>query len=144
MYHIYMCINLVYRYADVIIVNASIGRIQVKDWLGPHVRWFALQSSLIQLLELLDTRISVYISTGLMYQIISMYTLAIKSNDTIIGCRRRHISLSLSLVYTLIINYRKISNIKRTKSKNLNESRLVSQLSLSNPLKSCVKSRMKM
>ena len=40
--------------------------------------------------------------------------------------------------------YRKISNITRPKSKNLNDSRLVLLLSLPNPLKPSVKSRMKM
>ena len=39
---------------------------------------------------------------------------------------------------------RKSSNIRRTKSPNLNVSRLVLQLSLSNPMKPGVKSRMKM
>ena len=43
-----------------------------------------------------------------------------------------------------ICNYRKISNIRRTKSPNLNVSRLVLQLPLPNPVKSGVKSRMKM
>ena len=47
-------------------------------------------------------------------------------------------------VGTFSKNYRKISNIRRTKSQNLNDSRLVLQLSLSNPLKPGVKSRMKM
>ena len=41
-------------------------------------------------------------------------------------------------------HYRKISNIRRTKSPHLNVSRLVSQLSLPNPMKPGVKSRMKM
>ena len=41
-------------------------------------------------------------------------------------------------------DYRKISNIRRTKSQNLNVSRLVLQLSLSNPMKPGVKSKMKM
>ena len=41
-------------------------------------------------------------------------------------------------------NYCKISNIRRTKSQNLTDSRLVLQLCLSNPLKPSVKSRMKM
>ena len=41
-------------------------------------------------------------------------------------------------------NYRQISNIRRTQSPNLNVPRLVSQLSLPNPLKPVVKSRMKM
>ena len=41
-------------------------------------------------------------------------------------------------------NYRKISNIRRTKSQNLNDSHLVLKSSLPNPLKPCVKSRMKM
>ena len=40
--------------------------------------------------------------------------------------------------------YIEISNISRTKSQNLNESRLVLQLSLPNPLKPVIKSRMKM
>ena len=40
--------------------------------------------------------------------------------------------------------YRKIFNIRPTKSQNLNDSHLVLHLSLPNPLKSVVKSRMKM
>ena len=40
--------------------------------------------------------------------------------------------------------YRKVSNIRRTKCQNLNESRLVLQLSVPNPLKPSVKSIMKM
>ena len=40
--------------------------------------------------------------------------------------------------------YCQTSNISHTKSKNLNVSRLVMQLSLPNPLKPCVKPRMKM
>ena len=43
-----------------------------------------------------------------------------------------------------IVTYRKITNIRRTKSQNLNDSRIVLQLSLSNPLTPGVKSRMKM
>ena len=39
--------------------------------------------------------------------------------------------------------YRKISNINRTKPQDLNDSRLVLQLSLRNPLKPGIKSRMK-
>ena len=45
---------------------------------------------------------------------------------------------------TLLITYRKISNIRRTKWPNLNVSCLVLQLSLPNPMKPGVKSRMKM
>ena len=41
-------------------------------------------------------------------------------------------------------NYRKISNITRTKSKHLNTSRIILQLSMPNPLKPGDKSRMKM
>ena len=44
----------------------------------------------------------------------------------------------------LIYNYRRISNISRTKYQNLNEPRLVFHLSLPNPLKPDVKWRMKM
>ena len=43
-----------------------------------------------------------------------------------------------------IYEYRQISNIRRTKSQNLNVSRLVLQLSLRSILKPGVKSRMKM
>ena len=42
-----------------------------------------------------------------------------------------------------LLRYRKISNIRRTKSQNLKDSRLVLQLSLPNPLKRGIKSRMK-
>ena len=41
-------------------------------------------------------------------------------------------------------NYRQITNISRTKFQILNVTRLVLQLSLRNPLKPCVKSRMKL
>ena len=40
--------------------------------------------------------------------------------------------------------YRKVSYIRRTKCQNLNDSRLVLQLSVPNPLKPSVKSIMKM
>ena len=43
-----------------------------------------------------------------------------------------------------LTTYRKISNIRRTKSQNLNESRPVWQLFLPNPLNPGVKSKMKM
>ena len=39
--------------------------------------------------------------------------------------------------------YREVSNIRRTKSQNVNVSRLIFYLSLPNPLKPGVKSRMK-
>ena len=42
------------------------------------------------------------------------------------------------------VMYRKVSNIRRTKCQNLNDSRLVLQLSMPNPLKPSVKSIMKM
>ena len=41
-------------------------------------------------------------------------------------------------------NYRQVSNIRRTKSQHLKDSRTVLRLSLPNPLKPDVKSRMKM
>ena len=50
----------------------------------------------------------------------------------------------ITLKVTQELAYRKTSGINRTKSKNLNVSNLVLQLSLLNPLKSGVKSRMKM
>ena len=43
-----------------------------------------------------------------------------------------------------VIDYRKVSNIRRTKCQNLNDSRLVLQLSVPNQMKPGVKSRMKM
>ena len=42
------------------------------------------------------------------------------------------------------LEYRKISNISRTKSQNLTDSRHILQLFLPNPLKPVIKSRMKM
>ena len=45
--------------------------------------------------------------------------------------------------YTMLdYAYRKVSNIRRTKCQNLNDSRLVLQLSVPNPLKPSVKSIM--
>ena len=49
-----------------------------------------------------------------------------------------------AVVLDHIAVYRQISNIRRTKPHNLNDSRLVLQLTLPNPLKPGVKSRMKM
>ena len=43
-----------------------------------------------------------------------------------------------------IKDYRKVSNIRRTKSQNSNASRLILEFSLPNPLKPGVKLRMKM
>ena len=45
---------------------------------------------------------------------------------------------------SMLGKYRKVSNIRRTKSQNSNASRLILQLSLPNPLKPGVKLRMKM
>ena len=47
-------------------------------------------------------------------------------------------------IVILFHKYRKVSNISRTKSQNLNDSRLILQLSLPNWLKPGVKSWMKM
>ena len=43
-----------------------------------------------------------------------------------------------------LTNYRKVSNIRRTKTENLNASRLILLLSLPNPLKPGIELRMKM
>ena len=52
---------------------------------------------------------------------------------------------NIVLIYLIIhCYYRKISNIRRTKSQNLNDAHLVLKSSLPNPLKPCVKSRTKM
>ena len=51
------------------------------------------------------------------------------------------------LIFPFLLNYltyRKVSNIRHTKCQNLNDSRLVLQLSVPNPLKPSVKSIMKM
>ena len=45
---------------------------------------------------------------------------------------------------SILLVYRQVSNISRTKSKHLKDSRPVLRLSLPNPLKPDVKSRMKM
>ena len=59
--------------------------------------------------------------------------------------RLPHFRLTLmGLKHMIHWKYRKISNIRRTKSPNLNVSRLALQLSLLNSMKPCVKSRMKM
>ena len=54
-----------------------------------------------------------------------------------------HHQVNFLVIYVAMI-YRKVSNIRRTKSQNLNVSRPVLQLSLPNLLKPCIKSRMKM
>ena len=54
------------------------------------------------------------------------------------------LSLSLNELSHPKFRYRKVSSTRRTKSQNLNDSRLVLQLSLPNPLKPCLKLRMKM
>ena len=55
------------------------------------------------------------------------------------GCQMKPLSCEIAKQY-----YRKISNIRRTKSPNLNVSRLVLPLYLPNPVKLGVKLRMKM
>ena len=57
------------------------------------------------------------------------------------GC---HGSLCCQAIISNALDYRKISNIRRTKPQNLNDSPLVLQLSLPNPLKPDIKWRMKM
>ena len=54
-----------------------------------------------------------------------------------------HINDWFIIIMTFGEIYRKVSNIRRTKSQNLNASRLILQLSLPNPLKPGVKLRMK-
>ena len=51
---------------------------------------------------------------------------------------------SHSQMHVTYQTYRKVSNIRRTKYQNLNDSRLILQLSVPNPLKPSVKSIMKM
>ena len=58
--------------------------------------------------------------------------------------RRFNAVMTLQLRLVFARYYRKISNIRRAKSQNLNDSRLVLPLSLPNLLKPVVKSGMKM
>ena len=53
-------------------------------------------------------------------------------------------TLPWAIVITLYYEYRQFSNMSRTQSPNTNVSRLGLQLSLSNPLKPGIKSRMNM
>ena len=59
-----------------------------------------------------------------------------------------HVCSQVSATHLILghpsVNYRKVSNIRRTKYQNLNDPRLVLQLSVPNPLKPSVKSIMKM
>ena len=52
--------------------------------------------------------------------------------------------MNQELITTHELMYRQVSNIRRTKSQHLKDSRTVLRLSLPNPLKPDVKSRMKM
>ena len=54
--------------------------------------------------------------------------------------KQYHVNFEMSTVY----KYRKLSDIRRTKSPNLKVSRLVLQLSFPNQMKPGVKSRIKM
>ena len=71
-----------------------------------------------------------------------MVSLVVNSANTDLSSRAGSNELAKRLYIATM--YRKVSNIRRTKSQNLNDSRLVLQLSLPNPLKPCVKLRMKM
>ena len=65
-------------------------------------------------------------------------------SGTITGCYRRVLSHNGWAEVSWVSHYRQVSNIRRTKSQNLNVSCLVLQLSLHNLLKPGVYSRMKM
>ena len=58
--------------------------------------------------------------------------------------RSNNTSYEITKEVCLEEEYRKVSNIRRTKSLNLNASRLILQLSLPNPLKPGVQFRIKM
>ena len=62
-----------------------------------------------------------------------------QSSVKVIGIQS-HLYKELAAIYM----YRQVSNIRRTKSQHLKDSRTVLRLSLPNPLKPVVKSRMKM
>ena len=57
---------------------------------------------------------------------------------------RTYLGMDSDWVHTQINPYRKTSSISRTKSQNLNVSCIILQLFSLNPLKPCVKLRMKM
>ena len=59
-------------------------------------------------------------------------------------CISRHRATMIQSYIHYVHEYRKISNIRRTKFQNLNDSHLVLKSSLPNPLKPGVQSRMKM
>ena len=79
-------------------------------------------------------------------------TIVSKRKDTVRVLRRMSHILGVIQMYVWVsykrvncnIDYRKTSSISRTESQNSNVSNLVLQLSLFNPLKPGVKSRMKM
>ena len=52
--------------------------------------------------------------------------------------------LQVFCIHLQLMTYRQVSNIRRTKSQHLKDSRTVLRLSLPNPLKPDFKSRMKM
>ena len=73
----------------------------------------------------------------------SNITTTIKFADPV-GGHQRSQRLIGSQRQMAIDMYRQVSNIRRTKSQHLKDSRTVMRLSLPNPLKPDVKSRMKM
>ena len=76
--------------------------------------------------------------------IVALPTIAIIGHSFVIcGVMKLEKISQVRLVHIIYKDYRKISNISRTKSPNLDVFRLVLQLSLPNPMKPGVKSRMK-
>ena len=69
---------------------------------------------------------------------------SLKSSDIHLKAMPQAIPQSSTTKISLKITYRKVSNIRRSICQNLNDSRLVLQLSVPNPLKPSVKSIMKM
>ena len=66
------------------------------------------------------------------------------SNQSLISKRYGKIQVVDIVLDNKPAYYRQVSNIRRTKSQHLKDSRTVLRLSLPNPLKPDVKSRMKM
>ena len=72
------------------------------------------------------------------------HCLPMMSWSTVVGVLAGNIAASSHYLYRCWLNYRKTSSISRTKSHNLNVFCILLQLPSLNPLKPCVKLRMKM
>ena len=150
-----------YRYHIIFTLYNDIHHIQIKQfWLYSHTIYQCKLYSCIVIIyhsirtEIYSTKhVSVY---GTQMHICCLSTES-ASLSRWLQLHINHFNKQTSLWYTrmyfpsvdpirpgIFFSYRKVSNIRRTKFQNLNDSRPVLQLSLPNLLKPCIKSRMKM